>query len=103
MAAKFGLTISYVDFCDLKEVAAAIQPNTKLVWFETPTNPLLKVSDIAAVCSLVKAASSEIITVVDNTFLSPYFQNPLTLGADVVMNSITKYINGKWIFYKRSF
>lgn len=95
VAAKFGLTISYVDFCDLAAVKAAIQPTTRLVWFETPTNPLLKVTDIAAVCQLVRTASADIITVVDNTFLSPYFQNPLTLGADIVMNSITKYINGK--------
>lgn len=94
VAAKFGLTISYVDFCDLAAVKAAIQPTTRLVWFETPTNPLLKVTDISAVCQLVRAASADIITVVDNTFLSPYFQNPLTLGADIVMNSITKYING---------
>lgn len=73
---------------------AAIQANTKLVWFETPTNPLLKVADIEAVCRVVKAASNDIITVVDNTFLGPYFQSPLSLGADIVMNSITKYING---------
>ena len=94
-AVKFNVTTSYVDFCDPKKVAAAIQPNTKLVWLETPTNPLLKVSDIEAVSKVVKAANPNIIIVVDNTFLSPYFQSPLTLGADIVMNSITKYINGK--------
>lgn len=65
-----------------------------MVWFESPSNPLLKVVDIAAVVEITKAYNPEILVVVDNTFMSPYFQRPLNLGADVVIHSLTKYVNG---------
>lgn len=91
-AAKFGLTFSYVDTTNAALVAKAIRKNTKLVWLETPTNPLLKVSDIRAIAKI--ARTHKIILVVDNTFLTPYFQRPLQLGADIALHSTTKYING---------
>lgn len=94
IAAKFGLAIDYVDFLDVANVRQGLKANTRLVWFETPTNPLLKVTDIETVCKAVKAFNQDILVVVDNTFMSPYFQSPLALGADVSMNSISKYING---------
>lgn len=93
-ASKFGLDIDYANFQNVDEVTNSIKNNTKLIWFETPTNPLLKVSDIRAVCDAVKQKNPNIIIVVDNTFMSPYFQKPLNLGADISMNSITKYMNG---------
>ncbi|KAL3121634.1 hypothetical protein niasHT_008763 [Heterodera trifolii] len=77
-----------------KELRKALRPNTKMVWFESPSNPLLKVVDIAAVSKIVKAHNSECLVLVDNTFMSPFFQNPLAFGADVVLHSLTKYING---------
>jgi cystathionine gamma-synthase/cystathionine gamma-lyase len=89
--ARYGLTFSFVDMSDLSAVAAAIRPNTKLLWIETPTNPLLKLVDIAAVSALKPAGA---FSAVDNTFASPYFQSPLDLGADVVVHSTTKYIGG---------
>jgi cystathionine beta-lyase/cystathionine gamma-synthase len=76
---------------DLDATRSAIRPNTKLLWIETPTNPLLTLIDIRAICALRRPGQ---IVVVDNTFCSPYFQRPLELGADVVMHSTTKYING---------
>jgi cystathionine gamma-lyase len=87
----WGLTFSYADFstCDL---VAAIPAGTKLVWLETPTNPLLKVSDIAAVCARAHAVGAKVV--VDNTFATPYFQRPIALGADFVVHSTTKYLNG---------
>ena len=88
---RYGLEFTYVDMSDLAAVKAAIRPNTKLFWIETPTNPLLKLIDIAGVVALRKPGQ---IVVVDNTFASPYFQQPLALGADVVMHSTTKYIGG---------
>jgi cystathionine beta-lyase/cystathionine gamma-synthase len=88
---RYGLTFSFVDMSDLAAVRAAAAPNTKLFWIETPTNPLLKLVDIAAVAALKPAGA---IVVVDNTFASPYFQSPLALGADVVVHSTTKYIGG---------
>lgn len=87
-----GMTFDFVDFNTPGELEAAFKPNTKLVWMETPTNPTLKISDIAATAKLAHEKGA--ILVVDNTFMSPYFQNPLTLGADIVMHSVTKYING---------
>jgi len=87
-----GVEYSFVDMTDVKNVEAAIKPNTKLIWIETPTNPTLKVCDIEAICKLAK--SKNIITVVDNTFPSPYLQSPLLLGADISVNSVTKYIGG---------
>lgn len=94
VASKFALTIEYANFGDIGSVVSGLRPNTKLVWFETPTNPLLKISDIGAVCQAIKAANGSIIIVVDTTFMSPYFQKPLDLGADISMNSVSKYING---------
>ncbi len=88
---RYGLTFSFVDMSDLDAVRAAVQPNTKLFWIETPTNPLLKLVDITAVCALRPAGG---VVVVDNTFASPYFQLPLALGADIVVHSTTKYIGG---------
>jgi cystathionine beta-lyase/cystathionine gamma-synthase len=88
---RYGLEFSYVDMTDLAAVRAAIRPNTKLFWLETPTNPLLKLVDIAAIVAL--RAPGQIVAV-DNTFASPYFQSPLALGADVVVHSTTKYIGG---------
>jgi cystathionine beta-lyase/cystathionine gamma-synthase len=88
---RFGIETTYVDMADLDATRAAIRPNTKLFWVETPTNPLLTLIDIQAICALRRPGQ---IVVVDNTFCSPYFQRPLELGADVVMHSTTKYING---------
>ena len=94
--ARYGLEFTYVDMADLQAIRAAIKPNTKLFWLETPTNPLLKLIDIRAVSALAHDAArhSGTIVVVDNTFASPYFQQPLALGADVVVHSTTKYIGG---------
>ena len=89
--ARYGLEFTYVDMSDLAAVRAAVKPNTKLFWLETPTNPLLKLVDIAAVCGLRGPGQ---LVAVDNTFASPYFQQPLALGADVVVHSTTKYIGG---------
>ncbi|MDQ2872384.1 MAG: cystathionine gamma-synthase [Candidatus Eremiobacteraeota bacterium] len=88
--ARYGLEFTYVDMADIAAVRAAIKPNTKMFWIETPTNPLLKLIDIRAICDLRGKA----FVVVDNTFASPYFQQPLALGADVVVHSTTKYIGG---------
>ncbi len=88
---RYGLEFTYVDMADLAAVRAAIRPNTKMFWIETPTNPLLKLIDIAAICALRTTGQ---IVVVDNTFASPYFQSPLALGADIVVHSTTKYIGG---------
>lgn len=89
-----GLEVSFVDMTDPTNLEKALKENTKLVWVETPSNPLLKLADIDAIATLTKKYNSEILVVVDNTFMSPYFQRPLSLGADVVVHSITKYING---------
>ncbi|HEY9181361.1 MAG TPA: cystathionine gamma-synthase [Candidatus Baltobacteraceae bacterium] len=89
--ARYGLEFTYVDMADIDAVRAAVKPNTKMFWIETPTNPLLKLIDIRAICSLRKRGG---IVVVDNTFASPYFQQPLALGADIVVHSTTKYIGG---------
>jgi cystathionine gamma-lyase len=88
----YGLEFTYVDMTDIKKTEAAFRPNTKLVWVETPTNPLLKIVDIAAIAQLARKRGAR--SVVDNTFMSPYFQRPLELGADVVLHSGTKYLNG---------
>lgn len=90
----YGLTFSYVDMSDLDAVAQAIQPNTRLIWLETPTNPLLKVADIAAVVEIAKSHHDHPWVAVDNTFASPALQRPLALGADFVVHSTTKYIAG---------
>ena len=90
--ANFGLDFSYVDATKTENVEAAIKGNTKLIWLETPTNPLLKLCDIAAISKIAK--ERDILNVVDNTFASPYIQNPLDLGADIVLHSTTKYLGG---------
>lgn len=89
---QMGIEFTYVDSTDVKNLENAFKPNTKMVWLETPTNPLLKISDIAAVAKVAKKRGA--ITAVDNTFMSPYYQNPLQLGADLVVHSTTKYIGG---------
>ena len=89
---NFGLEFSYVDTSDTKNIENALRNSTKLIWIESPTNPTLKITDIAAVSKITKAG--KIMFGVDNTFMSPYFQRPLELGADVVMHSTTKYIAG---------
>ncbi len=88
---RYGLAFTYVDMSDLAAVRAAVRPETKLFWVETPTNPLLRIVDIAAIAALRSAGS---IVAVDNTFATPYFQQPLALGADVVVHSTTKYVGG---------
>jgi cystathionine gamma-lyase len=88
----YGIDFDFIDMSDPAVIEQAIRPNTKLLWLETPTNPTLKITDIAAVAAVAK--KHNLLVAVDNTFMSPYFQNPLTLGADIVVHSITKYING---------
>ena len=88
----YGIEIEYVDTSDLKAVEAAMRPNTKLVHIETPSNPLMVLTDIARVAKIAHAVGAEVS--VDNTFLSPALQSPLALGADIVMHSTTKYLNG---------
>ena len=89
---KYGIGHTYVDMSDLDAVQAAIQKNTKMFFIETPTNPMMKVADIHAVSEIAKGIGA--LTVVDNTFLTPYFQKPLALGADIVTHSSTKYLGG---------
>ena len=88
----YGIEIEYVDTGNIDAVAAAIRSNTKLVHVETPTNPLMSLTDIRAVCEVAHARSVEVS--VDNTFMSPYLQSPIALGADIVMHSTTKFLNG---------
>jgi cystathionine gamma-lyase len=90
--AKFGVDFTFVDACDLAAIERAIRPETKMLWLETPSNPLVRVSDIAG-CAAI-ARRHKLLTVVDNTFATPVLQQPLTLGADVVVHSTTKYMNG---------
>jgi cystathionine gamma-lyase len=87
-----NLQVTYVDLSDMGKLAAAIRPNTRLIWIETPTNPTLRLVDIEQVADF--ARKKNILTVVDNTFASPWVQRPLELGADIVMHSATKYLNG---------
>ncbi len=88
----FGLEFSWVDTADAANIAKAIKQNTKIVYIETPTNPMLNLTDIEATSKICR--SNNLILVVDNTFMTPYFQNPLSMGADVVLHSTTKYLNG---------
>jgi cystathionine beta-lyase/cystathionine gamma-synthase len=90
--AKFGVEFTFIDASDHANVASAIRPETRLLWLETPSNPLLKITDIAACAALARRAG--VRTVVDNTFATPLLQHPLALGADIVLHSTTKYING---------
>lgn len=89
---RFGIKFHYVDTTNVSNIEKAINANTKLIWAETPTNPLMNITDIAAVAVLAK--KNNILLCVDNTFASPYLQNPLDLGADIVMHSVTKYLGG---------
>ena len=89
---RLGLSFTYVDARDPRAVAAAIGPRTRLAWVETPTNPLLRLFDIAAIAKVCRARG--VLVAVDNTFMTPYFQRPLALGADLVVHSTTKYLNG---------
>ncbi|KAI8117896.1 hypothetical protein FF38_02166 [Lucilia cuprina] len=93
VASRLGIEATFADSTNLEEFKNAIRPNTKLVWVETPTNPLTKVSDIEALSKIIHE-SGDIIFAVDNTFLTSYFQRPLELGADMVCYSLTKYMNG---------
>ncbi|NNV56323.1 trans-sulfuration enzyme family protein [Limnovirga soli] len=89
---KFGISVNYTDTTNVENVFNAVTPNTKLIWIETPTNPTLKISDIAAIAKVAKAHGC--LLCVDNTFASPALQKPLTLGADIVVHSATKYLGG---------
>ncbi len=88
----YGLDFSWVDSTDLKNVESAIRPNTKMIYVETPTNPMLNLTDLNGVAEIAK--KNNLISVCDNTFMSPYFQNPLDFGIDIVLHSTTKYLNG---------
>jgi cystathionine gamma-lyase len=90
--ARYGLSFTYVDASDVRAIERALTPATKLIWLESPTNPLLKLADIAAISVLGRKRG--VMTAVDNTFATPYLQNPLDLGADIVVHSTTKYIGG---------
>ena len=89
---KFGIVFHYVDMSSMSNISAKINSNTKLIWAETPTNPLMNIADIKAIAALAK--ENKLLLCVDNTFASPALQNPLTLGADIVMHSATKYLSG---------
>ena len=88
----YGLEFTFVDMTDLEATEAAVRPETKLFWVETPTNPLMRIADIEALCDL--AAANDVDVAVDNTFASPFLQQPLALGADLVLHSATKYLGG---------
>ena len=92
VVANYGVAISYVDTSDPSAVKKALRKNTRIVWIETPTNPLMVLTDIKQVSQIAHAGGAELV--VDNTFMSPYFQRPLDLGADMVMHSTTKFLNG---------
>lgn len=87
-----GIDFTFVDMCDLKKTEAALKNNTRLLWMESPTNPMLKILDIMRLAKMARGQG--ILSVVDNTFMSPYFQRPLNLGVDIVVHSVTKYMNG---------
>jgi cystathionine gamma-lyase len=87
-----GLDFSFVDMTDPKAVEAAVRPKTRLIWVETPTNPTLKLADLEAIAAVARSAGA--LAVADNTFASPYVQRPIELGFDMVMHSVTKYLNG---------
>lgn len=89
---NYGLDFSWVDTTDLRNIEGAIKPNTKMIFVETPTNPMLNITDLKGVAEIAKR--NKLISVCDNTFMSPYFQNPLTFGIDIVLHSTTKYLNG---------
>jgi cystathionine gamma-lyase len=97
VVSKFGIETTYVDATDLSQVEAALQENTKMLWLESCTNPLLRMVDVRALVKLVKSKNKDIIVMVDNTFMTPYFLRPLEMGADLVLHSVTKYLNGQYI------
>lgn len=90
--AKYGIVFKFVDMSNIAEIEKAITPQTKMLWVETPTNPVMKIIDIAACVEIAK--KHNLVTVVDNTFASPYLQNPLDMGATIVLHSLTKYLAG---------
>ncbi len=92
VTASHGVQVDFVNMRDIPALERAIRPNTKMIWTETPTNPLMNLLDLAAIAAVAKKKG--VLSVCDNTFLSPYFQKPLALGIDIVMHSTTKYING---------
>ncbi len=94
MFEKYGLRFKFVDTDSIENITNAISENTKLVWLETPTNPLMKIADVALITKAVKDKKSTILVGVDNTFATPYLQRPLDLGADITMHSATKYLGG---------
>jgi cystathionine gamma-lyase / homocysteine desulfhydrase len=89
---RFGIDCTFVDTSEMENITSEIRPNTKAIYIETPTNPLLKVTDIAATANLAKEHG--LLTIVDNTFSTPYWQNPIELGVDIVLHSATKYLGG---------
>lgn len=89
---NYGLDFSWIDTTNLKNIENAIRTNTKMIFVETPTNPMLNITDLKGVAEIAK--KNNLISVCDNTFMSPYFQNPLTFGIDIVLHSTTKYLNG---------
>ena len=89
---KYGIKFHFVNMLDVQNIEEKINKNTKLIWVETPTNPMMNIIDVKKVCDL--AHENNIMVGVDNTFATPYLQNPLALGADVVMHSVTKYLGG---------
>ncbi len=91
---RYGLEFSYINSSDLKQVRAGLRGNTRMVWLETPTNPLLNVTDLTGVAKILRSAKEPPYLVVDNTFATPYLQRPIELGADIVVHSTTKYLGG---------
>lgn len=91
---KYGLEFEFVDTDQIDKIASALTDKVKLIWLESPTNPLMKVADLAQISELVKSTNPNILVAVDNTFATPYLQRPLDLGADIVMHSATKYLGG---------
>ncbi len=91
---RYGLDFDYIDTTNPETVAEALSPSTRMVWLETPTNPLLRISEIHAIAEIVHAHPAKPLLVVDNTFATPYLQRPLELGADIVVHSTTKYLGG---------
>jgi cystathionine gamma-synthase len=91
---RYELMFDFIDTTDPENIAEALTPQTRLVWLETPTNPLLSITDIRAAAEIVRAHASHALLVVDNTFATPYLQRPLELGADIVVHSTTKYLGG---------
>ena len=91
---RYGLEFSYVDTSNLDQIRAGLQKNTRIIWLETPSNPLLKLTDLAGVVNLLKGVEIRPLLVVDNTFATPYLQQPIRLGVDIVLHSTTKYLGG---------